>query len=207
MNFGELRTAVRLRAHVPSTDGIWTDSFVDDAVNEALQSISLEQPWPWLEVTESVTGGTNPIDMSAFSVAVRDIKTVFVDSDQAHSVSTADIDGWDNVQAERARWVWASSADDLLIRPEPTSSNTVKVRYFRNEPVLTSDATSPLMPAVYHYAIVHRAASIGFEGIDDQSSAAMHEARARGFIERMEATALRKARGPHRPRIRPGSQL
>ena len=75
------------------------------------------------------------------------------------------------------------------------------------EALLTADSDTPTMPAVYHPCIAEKACAIGFESLDDQSSAAMHESRARIFIDRMQATALRRVRGPHSIRVRAGHQF
>ena len=208
MDLAAMRTAVRLRANVPSTDGIWTTAFIDDAINEALVSIGLEHPWPWLENVYEVAGdGTDTYDLTTADPPVRDIKTVHIGGYEGQKASTADIDQWTTYQVENPRFIWAVSNTDLLIKPEPVASQTIRVRYFADEPVLTDTTDEPVMPAVYHPAIVQRASSIGFESLDDQSSAAMHESRARIFIDRMQATALRRVRGPHSIRVRAGHQF
>lgn len=205
MNLGEMRTKVRLRAQVPTTDGIWTDDFIDAVVNEALVQIGLLQPWPWLAETHTETGdGTGTVDLSAVDPPVRDITSVFVDAYEADPVSTDEIDRW--LFTERSGFVFAPWGDALLIRPEPATDESVRVRYFRDEPALTDDADTPLIPERYHIAVVEMAAAMGFESLDDESSAVLHERRAMRMIDRMVANALRRARGPHSVRVRSGSQ-
>lgn len=206
MALSDLRTSVRLRANVPSTDGVWTDAFIDGAVNEALVAISLAQPWPWLETVHTEAGdGTGVVDLSAVTPAVRDIRSVFVGSYEAHPVSTVEIDGWET--NNRAEYVYATAGDDLLIRSKPAATDTITVRYFRNEPILSGPSDVPIMPTVYLPAVVEAAVAIGHESLDDQSSAQMHQVRSDRLVRLMEATALRKARGPHSVRVRPGSAL
>lgn len=205
MNLGELRTAVRLRANVPATDGIWTASFVDDAINEAAAIVSLEHPWPWLQVKVATNADANGVvDLAALAVDVRDVAHVFVEDYEAKKVSSAETDLVANVGPADARYVWSIWGDTLQIRSAPPITDTVTVRYYRDEARLTADTDTLLMPAVYHPCVVEKACSIGFESTDDQTSAAMHEARSRMLVERMTANALRRIRGRHSVRVRPG---
>lgn len=206
MNLGEMRTKVRLRAQVPTTDGIWTADFVDAAINEALVQIGLMQPWPWLAATHSEVGDdSGTVDLSAITPPVRDIASVFVGSWEGQPASTDEVDRW--LFSERPGFVFAPWGDSLLIRPEPGSDETIQIRYFRDEPALTDDADTPILPERYHIAAVEMACAIGFESLDDESSAVMHERRAMRLIDKMVATALRRARGPHSVRTRSGSQF
>lgn len=204
MNLGQLRTAVRLRANVPTTDLIWTDGFVNDAINEALVSISTEHPWPWLQTKASPSHTDGLVDLSAITPAVRDITHLFVEDVEAKKVSVAETDLVAVVGPSEARYVFSVWGNELQIRSAPSATDTLTLRYYRNESVLTADADTPLMPAVYHPVIVERACSIGFESTDDQSSAAMHEARSRQLLAHMLATALARIRGRHGVRVRPG---
>lgn len=199
MNLGQLRTEVRLRATVPATDGIWTDTFVNSAVNEALLQLSTEHPWPWLQESATATPSTaGVVDLSAFSPLVRDIAHVFIDQIEAHPVSAAESDAMRYPDG----YTYSVWGDTLQLRPVTT--DTVTVRYYSNEAILTTDSDTPTMPAVYHPCIAERACAIAFESLDDQSSAGMHEARSRQIVAHMVATALRRIRGRHSVRIRPG---
>lgn len=202
MDLSELRTAVRQRAHVRTDDGIWTDAFVDSAINEALTQISLEQPWWWLQAVATPTPTDGEVDLSAITPAVRDIAHVFVGRDEAKKVSVAETDLAGDEGSIDARYVWSVWGDTLTITADPT--DTVTVRYYRDEPVLAATSDEPLMPEAYHGAIVEKACSIGFESIDDQSSAAMHEARSRALVQHMTSNALRRIRGRHSVRVRAG---
>lgn len=204
MNLGELRTAVRLRAAVPTTDAKWTDAYVEDAINEANYLIGTEQPWPWLEDVETITGPSDPIDLAAITPAVRDIRSVTVDDAyQATYITVGEMDRWGN-HGRYSTYSFTTWGDDLVIKPAPSSTSTVKIRYYRNEPTLTDDTDTPLLPAAYHPAIVHMAAAIGFEGLDDPSSAGVHEARARIIVNRLARVELSKVRGPRSVRVRSG---
>lgn len=199
MNLGQLRTEVRLRATVPSTDGMWTDTFVNSAINEALLQLSTEHPWPWLqESTTATPSALGIVDLSALTPLVRDIAHVFVGQIEAHPVSAAETDA----RRDPDGYTYSVWGDTLQIRPVTT--DTVTVRYYANEAVMTADSDTPTMPAVYHPCIVEKACAVGFESLDDQSSAGMHEARARAIVAHMVATALRRIRGRHSVRVRAG---
>ena len=204
VNLGQLRTAVRLRANVPANDGIWTNAFVNDAINTALADLSLEQPWWWLQNTATPTATDGAVTLSGLSPVPRDISHVFVGDVEAKKVSVAESDLTAVSGPVDARYTWSVWGQSLQIRPEPSASETITMRYYRDEPVLTADSDTPIMPAAYHPVIVERACAIGFESLDDQSSAAMHEARSRSFLSHMIATALRRIRGRHSIRVRAG---
>ena len=204
MNLGQLRTEVRLRANVPSTDGVWTDDFVDSALNEALASISLEQPWWWLQSTKSTTATDGVVDLTTVAPTIRDIVGVFVDDYEAKKVSVLETDAAATYGPVDARYAFSVWGDTLQIRPAPADTAVIKVRYYRDEALLAADADEVLMPAVYHPSVVEKAVSICFESLDDTSSAAMHEARSRSLLSHMIATALRRLRGRHSVRVRSG---
>lgn len=204
MNLGQLRTEVRLRAQVPATDGIWTDSFINSALNEALAQISLEQPWWWLQDTEVTTAIDGLINLGVVAPSVRDIVAVFVEDEEAKKVSVADTDAAEVIGPRDARYAFSVWGDSLQIRPAPADTADIKIRYYRDESLLAADSGSPLMPEVYHPSVVEKAVAICFESLDDSSSAAMHEARARSLVSHMIATALRRLRGRHGVRVRSG---
>lgn len=187
MNLGQLRTEVRLRANVPSTDGLWTDSFVNSAINAALADLSAEQKWWWLQVSASPSHTSGAVDLGAITPVPRTVAHVLVGTDEAQRVSAAEADL--ATAATAPPYLYAIWGDTLQVRPAPSGATAVTLRYYRDEPVLSSDADEPLMPAAYHPAIVDRACSIGFESLDDTSSAAMHESRARALLEQLTATA------------------
>lgn len=199
MNLGQLRTEVRLRATVPASDGMWTDAFVNSAINEALLQVSTEQSWPWLQEAVTATPDADGlVNLAALTPVVRDIAHVFVGQIEAHPVSAAESDS----TQDPSGYTYSVWGDDLQIRPATT--DTVTVRYYANEALLSADSDTPTMPAVYHPCIAEKACAIGFESLDDQSSAGMHEARSRQIVAHMVATALRRIRGRHSVRIRPG---
>lgn len=204
MNLGQLRSEVRLRANVPATDGIWTDAFVASAVNAALVDVSLEHPWPWLQKAATPSHTAGLVNLAAVTPAVRDVAHLFVGDVEAKRVSVAESDLAAVEGPADARYTFSVWGDSLQIRPAPASTDTLTLRYYRDEAVLSADADAPVMPAVYHPCIVERACAIGFESLDDSTSAAMHEARARSFVAHMVATALRRLRGRHSIRVRPG---
>ncbi len=205
MDLTALRTSVRRRANVPSTDGVWTDGFVDDALNEALVAIGLMQPWPWLETVHTEVGDdTGTVDLSAVTPPVRDIVSVHIGNFEGKPVSTGDIDSW--LQNDRPGYIFATWGDSVLIRPEPAATDTISIRYYQNEPALTTGADTPVLPERYHLALAELACAYGFSSLDDDSSAMAHERRAMSTFDKMRANALRRARGPHSVRVRSGSQ-
>lgn len=202
MQLSELRAAVRIRADVPPTDGIWTDAFVDDAINEAVVEVSQAELWPWLELAETLTytGG-----LPATTDPIRAVRAVSDGTSLYGFVPSIDIDQYETVDAERGA-VFAVTAGVIELRPEPVDGTEIKVRYYRDEPALVDDVDTPLSAPMGDRAVIRLACAIGFEGIDDQSSAAMHRGAAERLVDSLRNSHLKSVTGPRSPRLRPGAQ-
>lgn len=204
MDLAALRTAVRLRANCPPDDGVWTDSFVDDAVNEALADISQRFMWPWLEYVEDVTVVTVPLTFADLTYEPRALRMVSLSGELLNFVPGIDIDQYTEVMGERG-WVFSVTGSTIDVRPELSVGDVARVRYFRNEPELSADSDLPLMPTAGDRAVIRQACAFGFSALDDQSSAAMNQGAADRAVEVLEKSHLLAVIGPRSPRLRPGA--
>lgn len=152
MNLGQLRSAVRNRIGVPSTDALFTDSVVNEIVNHALHSIEAEWDWPWLEASENIptVNGT-----AAYAVSATWLRTL-----EVQYGDYPPLERWDiaklramGIPAGRPNY-FAVYEDKLQLRPVPTAVVTMTHLYIKRENDLTTDADTPLMPATYHWVIV-----------------------------------------------------
>lgn len=154
MNRGELRDAIKDRLTIRSDgggnslDGLITNAFVNTSINDALNRVSVERDWWWLATTASVTFSTVtgkaplPADfMRANQLVINDSTVEYVPLETLLS-------------SQYSSYCHTIYGKELLLSPTPTVAPPATLYYFRSEPALASDSATPLMPALYHYALV-----------------------------------------------------
>lgn len=168
MNLSGLRAAVRTRIGVPDTDALFTDAVVNALVNAALQRISTEGDWPWLEDAEVLTTANGDGD---YAVPADWIRTVNVLDASGLPLRRSPIEDLDFIGGSGQPRLWGIFGDQIILRPIPTTVQSFTHRYIKTEPELTVDADTPLMPVPYHYAIVALAAYFAFRRSSDLQEA------------------------------------
>jgi hypothetical protein len=213
VNLGQLRDAVRTRIGLPGSDTFFSDQVLTDLVNEALQAVAAEADWPWLQTstTFTTTAGTGTY-------------TPPTDWGQTRSLC---IDGYDAMDyrtlpeireylstSRGVPQVYTVSAETILLRPTPDATYTVTHDYMKGEPALVGDTDTPLMPSVFHYAIVAFACHLAHARNNEIGSyrgsvtgaAAAALSQYQGWLARMMAQR-RRTNGPIRVRVRSGGIL
>jgi hypothetical protein len=190
MDLSGMRTAVRYRLGVPSTDSFYTDAILTECVNEANRWIAAQWDWPWLEKFETLTtvNGTATVtpaaDYSA-TIAVVDatgVPLVRVPIDELQRMGTG--------TAGVVRF-FCVLAGTLHFRPVP-NGNLSPVHYYRAaETALVNTSDVPLMPAQYHEAIVEAATAVALERRGSVVEAVKRREYAQAWIENMRARADR----------------
>lgn len=166
-----LRTAVKDRLAIPSAgDALITDAFVNTSLDDALNRISSERDWWWLAHTATLTFDTVNGQASLPSDFMRANKLVINDS----VVEPIPLDDYLDPQGGEAAYGWIVYGSTVKITPVPSTSTNGTFYYFRSEPSLSSDSSSPLMPAVYHYAIVAYAAYLCCARRQDETRASLY---------------------------------
>ena len=208
MNLGQFRTAIDRRT------GIATDTSAQtEWVNFVLNEIALEDRWPWLEKSGTVTlvAGTQSYALPT------DLRTVMaVYDDQSHDYDPGSIrdlalfNRSDDVPSQFGfGYFFGTEGSNIFVAPTPTTSGTLTVRYIANETALSGDSDSPLLPASYHQAVVELASFLvqtrRMGGTDDSKRADAYQRAYNRIVHKMQREALRRV-GPARvPRIRPGA--
>ena len=197
-----MRTAVRTRLGVPAADTFFTDAVLTDLVNEALQAISTEVDWPWLEAstTFSTANGTATYTPTAGWMRTRSLC----------------IDGYDGMEwrsltevreipttVTGVPCIFNVNVEQLTLRPVPNGVFTVTHDYIKVEPALALTSDTPLMPAQFHYAIVSLACHLGHLRSGDVNRAVAAMADYQGWLKRMVDNRRRQT-GGLRVRVRPG---
>jgi hypothetical protein len=154
MNRGELRDAIKDRLTIRSDgfgnslDGLISNAFVNTSINDALNRVSVEKDWWWLATTASLTFNTTtgkaplPADfMRANELVINDSAVEYVPLETLLS-------------SESNSYCHTIYGKEVLLSPIPSVAPSATLYYFRSEPALAADGTSPLMPPLYHYALV-----------------------------------------------------
>lgn len=195
MNLGQLRTAVDRRTGIAFDPAATTE-----VLNEALQQVSTEKLWEWLETVwrPAMVAGQASYPLPYGTTSVRSIA----------------VDGWEiphahieNVDGDFS-WVgWVVEAEQLVVSPTPSGGETVVVRITQTDGPLAQDADTPLLPEEWHVgALVNLAASIILERLDEFQRADRRKKEYDATVRRMKRTA-RRGRGPIAAKVRPGGGL
>src|ERR1700746_2871146 len=205
MILAQLRDAVRMRIGSPENDSFYLDPQLDSLINEALQTISVESEWAWLQKSttfQTVTGQrfyTPPTDWQmtrALSIAGFDALSL---------LSLQEVRNWpDDIQDLPV--YYTITAEQIYLAPAPNTAYTMRHDYIAQEAKLLDDNDAPIMPKQFHYAIVAFATHLAHVRSGDgvRASAALQEYNA--WKGRMENRKLRTA-SPMKVRVRPGRDL
>lgn len=194
MNLGQLKIAVDRRTGIA-----YDPAAATEALNEALQQISTEERWPWLQDVwlPAIVAGTKTYSPPAGTTSVRSVTVNGQEIWRAHiSVLDGDV----------GYWGWAFEKEQLVLSPVPGGGEVVQVRISKAEPALVADGDTPLLPAEWHPALVNLASSIVLERLDELQRADRRQKAYDTALRRMRHTA-RRNRGVVAAKVRPGGGI
>lgn len=203
MTLTEMRTAVRTRLGNPSTDGFFSDAQLTDLINEALQAISSEDDWPWLQTSENIalTSGDGSYPPAANWIRTKQL--YITNFEPLVQISLAEIN---EITTQGQPEYFHIYDEEIVVRPIPTVSATLIHQYIRSETALSGDSDTPVMPTMFHYAIVAFACYLAHLR-QQRNELAQLELRAYQDWYRRMISFRRRSQLPIRPRVRPGSWL
>lgn len=192
MNLGALRQRVNRRTGV-SVDQ--TELTAD--INEAIQIITSERAWYWVDGLQTLTivEGTAAYSLPADWSQTRN---VIVNGQEARRIDITDGDAFDFYD-DQGTFHYSIENSQIVLYPTP-GDWTVTHRYVKNEPFLSSDSDTPLMPPEHHPVICDLAAAMVLERMGDSRSQMYRTLYDKG-IRRM---ASGRASHPQRIRVRSG---
>jgi hypothetical protein len=213
VNLAQMRDAVRTRLGVPQSDSFFSDPVLTDMINESLQAVTAEADWPWLQTstTFSTVAGTGSYTPPADWGQTRSLCIDGYDAMDYRSLS--EIREYLTTQRS-VPTVYTVSGEVILLRPTPGAVYVVTHDYLKAEPALVGDTDTPVMPSVFHYAIVAFACHLAHARNNEigsyrgaiTGSAAASLSQYHNWLERM-MSARRRTSGPMRVRVRGGSIL
>lgn len=153
MNRGAIRGELQSRLRLPAQgDPLLTDDVLNGCVRLALNDISAAHDWPWLLTSGTVTFSTSTGKAAYPADCVR-IRELIVNNRRALRCGLAE---WIDAQT-LGSYVWTEIGGQLALTPIPTVAPTATLYYCRQEPVLTADTASPLLPEANVASLIARA--------------------------------------------------
>lgn len=152
MNRAQLRKRVQSRLRIPPAgDPLLDEPTLNDKITEALNDVSSISDWPWLLTTSALTFTAGIAPMPANMVKVRD---VYINGFRARGVELGEF--LDEVGLAYNN-VWTIIGTNIQLTPVPSVVPTATLYYIQQEPALTLDTASPLIPEAHQGAVVARA--------------------------------------------------
>lgn len=171
MDRSELRTAIKDRLAIPSAgDALITDTFVNTAINDALARVSAERDWWWLAATASLNFDSTYGQAQLPSDFMRANQLVI----NSAPVQQIPFEDYINPLSDDTNYGWVIYGNYVKINPIPSATLPGTFYYFRSEPALSADGSSPLMPTAYHYVVVAYGAYLCAARRQDESRASLY---------------------------------
>lgn len=204
MDLSTIRTSVYDRLGVPSNDALLTTAVLNRAINAALHEIESEQDWPWYQATETLTtsAGDATYTPGATWLRTRVLRVANETPLPRYSYEEL-IERWPFDSSTGKPREYAVEAGEIHLRPIPDGVYSLEHRFVAKEDDLDSDGESPMMPDIFHQAIVDLATHIVLR----RSSEDARSQQALGDYERWRTKMIRhkrKFQGPARIRTRWG---
>lgn len=203
MNLTSLMSTARTRFGAPSGDSFYTDAVLTALVNEALDAVSLEFDWPWLQGSATITTAAADRDYAVPADWIRTRKLYIANNEPLELVPSSDV-LWSTAQGRPTQY--AIEGDLVQLFPVPDGVYSVTHKYTKSEPDLSTGSDTPLMPAVFHHAIVALVVNLMHvrAGNLTKANAALVDYRA--WLTRMQ-DHRRRSSATLRPRVRPGGWM
>ena len=197
MNYSTLQSTVLARLNMSTSDP--AAASVASDVNEAIHFIETLAPdgWAWMRGTYTFTTTANDNNYTMSEISSSDsINTVLDVQILRQSNYWQRLDLINPHEAEltypqtntgipEAYFVDGAT---LYIYPTPDAAYTTKVRATKFEPDLTGGGSSPVIPTVYHSAIVEATLTIIYERLQDTTRLGLAQSRLDQWLQRMRVS-------------------
>lgn len=206
MDYAALQSAVLGRLSMGSDDPDATK--VAGYVNEALHEIeSAGGPTGWSWLREQTTVTVSAAATYAFSTLVTDGDTTLKILDMQVLYQTSyyqPMTFMSPVEAENYyRYVdtatpeaWYAEGGLVYVFPTPPGDTTFKLRTLKMEPDLVLPTDTPIMPSVFHSAIVEAALALHYESLQDTAKMQATQQRVDRWVDRMKRYGPEYQRAP-----------
>lgn len=152
----ELRTLVLDRMNASSNDQMFEPARIDRTLNQALAALGREADWPWLVAVDTITWpvDTASLDLTTVLTNFRTIKHLRHETRALQTVSPKEFANYTERTGEYPM-VYSIVNTTVYLAPYPTAAEQdIDIIYVRDEAVLASDNSEPLLPAAYNELLV-----------------------------------------------------
>jgi hypothetical protein len=167
--------------------------FVNDAIH-FLESAATEG-WPWCRepLSVSLTADTDRYTFSTLSTTTSIIKILSAriegDDGSLIPLEFRSIDEADSLY-QSTNWTGQPSSfsvdgSTLILYPIPDGTYTCQLRIVFSEPDLSDSTDTPIMPSVFHRAIVDQTLAIMYGALQDDKREALFEQKTDTWVQRM----------------------
>lgn len=149
MQLQDIRTEVRTRMGITSTDQSLTDATLNTLINSSLRRINVLFDWPWLEASGSVTVGAGASTIAARTDGIRKMRWVRTEDRELIYLNNRDLQDYYDTTGRPMYF----TEDTGTFRTVPVTDKAYDLTYgyvLAIEPTLTDDTDEPL---VLEYAI------------------------------------------------------
>lgn len=180
MNRGEFRTAVKERLAIPSIgDGLLPDSTINSLINRSLSVIASAKEWPWLLDDYSMTFVSGVATLPNDFIRARQL---VINDKPAYWLQLEDFLMPDRTTGAFA---WTIVGNKAKLTPLPTTDVSATLYYYRNEPTLASDFSTPLMPSLHDSIVVAYTCYLAAMVRQDEGRAAVYQAEYQALLNNM----------------------
>lgn len=190
------------RCGVATTDTRLTQAVRFRAINDALEQISLERDWPWLLTSETITTVANTATSALPTNYLR--TDSIVNTTLGTALRRTNLIDIDTLSYTGIPVLYHSSGLTITLAPTPDAVYSLKHRFHRTEPALTTGASTPLIPQVYGRGVVEYAAMLLLKQVREADMAAIAERDYMAWLKRASDNS-NASREPLRIRCRPGA--
>jgi hypothetical protein len=202
-------TRIANRLNIDSNDPMYAS--LDEYVNEGLHYLetSSAEGYPWYRQTVPLTLTANQRDYSFATIGALTSNTVSVSRINDVSVLYQS-DQWiplDLINPETADMTygntgtgipeaWYAEGQTLFVYPSPNSAYSTRVRVNTVEADLGGEGSSPVLPIVFHQAVIDAALLVCYQQLQDVQRMDIQERKVEKWIERMKRYGGEYARAP-----------
>lgn len=210
MDYQTLQSRTLSRLNMTTTDPI--GGLVDEYVNEAIHMIETAAPngWPWMRqyVNFTTTAGTATYSFGTISSSVSISKIldakILRQSQYYQPLQLIGIEEADQnypVTNNGIPEAFYVEGQTFYVYPTPDGAYGVKARVVVTEPDLSFNTATPVLPTVFHSAIVEGALTYFYETLQDSNRLAVAQGRLADWIMRMQRYGIEYQPAP-RIRVR-----
>jgi hypothetical protein len=196
MQLQDIRSEVRIRGGLATSDTALSDSVLNTLINSALRTVTTMYDWPWLVAQSTPTETTAGTAAYTIATNFRKIQSIYVGPDDSDPPvrklrykTPPDVLRFRRKDGRPAYYTYHQG--QLLLAPTPDATYDIDIYYYSYEAVLSSDTDAPLLPdwameMLFEYTLV-----LAGRRLRDGEMAAMH---AQAFSTAM-ATVIDEIRG------------